>query len=153
MVKDLIKKAKVFKQLFYLREEKVDNIRLILFYDTIQKENYYDDLKQAFLESFNDDDNSKFLYEFQCIYIKSSYLAAGLFNMYEKYNIYSYEKKILQEKVEKMDDENKRLKEDLNELKKKFSKNQDEKKNSLEASELKSQLFETKMKFNGVKNN
>ena len=40
-----------------------------------------------------------------------------------------------------MDDENKRLKEDLNELKKKFSKNQDEKKNSLEASELKSQLF------------
>ena len=57
MVKDLIKKAKVFKQLFDLREEKVDNIRLILFYDTIQKENYYDDLKQAFLESFNDDDN------------------------------------------------------------------------------------------------
>ena len=140
MVKDLIKKAKVFKQLFDLREEKVDNIRLILFYDTIQKENYYDDLKQAFLESFNDDDNSKFLYEFQCIYIKSSYLAAGLFNMYEKYNIYSYEKKILQEKVEKMDDENKRLKEDLNELKKKFSKNQDEKKNSLEASELQSQF-------------
>ena len=70
MVKGLIKKAKVFKQLFDLREEKVDNIRLILFYDTIQKENYYDDLKQAFLESFNDDDNSKFLYEFQCIYIK-----------------------------------------------------------------------------------
>ena len=34
-----------------------------------------------------------------------------------------------------MDDENKRLKEDLNELKKKFSKNQDEKKNSLEASD------------------
>ena len=81
VVKNLIKKAKIFKQLYDLKKEKIDNIRLMLFYDTIQKENYYDYLKKAFSESFKEDDESKYMYEFQCIYIKSSYLASGLFNM------------------------------------------------------------------------
>ena len=76
----MIKKAKIFKQLYDFKKEKVDKIRLLLFYDIFQKEKYFEDLKRAFSDSFNQNDKSQFLYEFQCIYIKSSYLPAGLFN-------------------------------------------------------------------------
>ena len=85
VVKGMIKKAKIFKQLYELKKEKIDNIRLMLFHDTIQKENYYEYLKKAFADSFQENDKSKYMYEFQCIYIKSSYLAAGLFNMNETF--------------------------------------------------------------------
>ena len=84
VLKSLIRKAKIFKQLYDFKNEKIDHIRLMLFYDTIQKENYYEDLKKAFAESFQEKDKSKYLYEFQCIYIKSSYLAASHFNMNDK---------------------------------------------------------------------
>ena len=90
MIKGLIKKAKIFKQFYDFRNEKIDSIRLILFYDAIHKEVYYEDLKRAFSESFEESDKSRLLYKFQCIYIKSSYLAAGLFNMYDRYNFLSY---------------------------------------------------------------
>ncbi len=110
MVKGLIKKAKIFKQLCDFKNEKVDHIRLILFYDAIQKENYYEDLKKAFEESFEENDKSQLIYEFQCIYIKSSYLAAGLFNMFYKYDFLSYTNKSLNEKIEKLDNENSMLK-------------------------------------------
>ena len=152
MVKGLINKAKIFKRLFDLKKEKVDNIRLILFYDTIQKEKYYDDLTKAFSESFEENDDSKFLYEFQCIYIKSSYLAAGLFNMYDKYSHYSYENKTLQEKVEKINDENKKLKEDLNVLQEKLSKYQDTEIYSSEASKLQSQIIDYSKEILNLKN-
>jgi hypothetical protein len=110
MVKGLIKKAKIFKQLCDFKNEKVDHIRLILFYDAIQKENYYEDLKKAFEESFDKNDKSQLLYQFQCIYIKFSYLAAGLFNMYSNYNFLSYTNKSLNEQIEKLDNENSMLK-------------------------------------------
>jgi len=101
VVKNLIKKAKIFKQLYDLKKEKIDNIRLMLFYDTIQKENYYDYLKKAFSESFKEDDESKYMYEFQCIYIKSSYLAADLFNMNDTILKLKKELIILRENTEK----------------------------------------------------
>ena len=94
VIKGLIKKAKIFKQLYDLKKEKINNIRLMLFYDTIQKENYYDQLKKAFSESFQKDDKSINMYSFQCIYIKSSYLAAGLFNMND--TIISLKKEIIE---------------------------------------------------------
>ena len=121
IVKDMIKKSKIFKQLYDFKKEKVDKIRLLLFYDIIQKENYFEDLKRAFSDSFNQNDKSQFLYEFQCIYIKSSYLAAGLFNQDDKINFLYYMNKTLNESFEKMKDENTKLKEDLNELKEKMS--------------------------------
>ena len=121
MVKGLIKKSKIIKQLYDLRKERVDSIRLILFYDVIQKENYYEDLKKAFEESFDKNDKSQLLYQFQCIYIKSSYLAAGLFNMYSNYNFLSYTNKSLSEKIDKLNEENIALKGGLNQLKEKFS--------------------------------
>ena len=85
MIKEMIKKAKIIKEFFDFKNERVDSIRLILFYDAIHKENYYDDLRKAFSESFKANDELQFLFQFQCIYIKSSYLAAGLFNMNDKY--------------------------------------------------------------------
>ena len=99
----MIKKAKIIKEFFDFKNERVDSIRLILFYDAIHKENYYDDLRKAFSESFKANDELQFLFQFQCIYIKSSYLAAGLFNMNDKY-------KMLKLKIDQVTDENKRLK-------------------------------------------
>ena len=103
MIKEMINKAKIIKEFYDFKNEKVESIRLILFYDVIHKENYYDDLSRAFSESFNENDELQFLFQFQCIYIKSSYLAACLFNMNDKY-------KMLKLKIDKVTDENKRLK-------------------------------------------
>ena len=61
-------------------------------------------------ESFEKNDKSQLIYEFQCIYIKSSYLAAGLFNMFYKYDFLSYTNKSFNEKIEKLDNENSMLK-------------------------------------------
>ena len=108
MVKDMIKKAKIIKEFYDFKNEKVEAIRLILFYDAIHKENYYDDLRKALSESFQANAELLFLFQFQCIYIKSSYLAAGLFNMNDKY-------KMLKLKVDQVTDENKRLKMTLEE--------------------------------------
>ena len=120
MVKAMIKKAKIFKQLYDLKNEKIENIRLILFYDVIQKEKYYEDLKKAFKDSFKENDESQFLYEFQCIYIKSSYLAAGLFNMSDQYSFYSYKNKTVDNTINILKYENERLKEETSNLNKKI---------------------------------
>ena len=103
MIKEMINKAKIIKEFYDFKNEKVESIRLILFYDVIHKENYYDDLSRAFSESFNENDELQFLFQFQCIYIKSSYLAACLFNMNDKH-------KMLKLQIDKVTDENKRLK-------------------------------------------
>ena len=103
MIKEMINKAKIIKEFYDFKNEKVESIRLILFYDVIHKENYYDDLSRAFSESFKENDELQFLFQFQCIYIKSSYLAACLFNMNDKY-------KMLKLQIDKVTDENKRLK-------------------------------------------
>ena len=103
MIKEMINKAKIIKEFYDFKNEKVESIKLILFYDVIHKENYYDDLSRAFSESFNENDELQFLFQFQCIYIKSSYLAACLFNMNDKY-------KMLKLQIDQVTDENKRLK-------------------------------------------
>ena len=103
MIKEMINKAKIIKEFYDFKNEKVESIKLILFYDVIHKENYYDDLSRAFSESFKENDELQFLFQFQCIYIKSSYLAACLFNMNDKY-------KMLKLQIDKVTDENKRLK-------------------------------------------
>ena len=81
MVKGLIKKAKIFKQIYQQSSKKIQNIKLILFYDVIQKENYFDELKRAVYDSFKKNDPELFDFEFQCVYIKASYLAGGLMNL------------------------------------------------------------------------
>ena len=81
MVKGLIKKAKIFKQIYEQSNKNIKNIKLILFYDVIQKENYYDELKRAVYDSFKKDDEELFDFEFQCVYIKASYLTGGLMNL------------------------------------------------------------------------
>ena len=82
ITKGLIRKTKIFKQIY---EQKYSigniNIKLILFYDVIQKQNYYDELKRAVYDSFKKNDKELFNFEFQCIYIKASYLTGGLINI------------------------------------------------------------------------
>lgn len=80
MVKNLIRKAKIFKQIFEKEKRNIENIKILLFYDVIQKENYYDDLKEAVYDSFIKNDDELFDFEFQCVYIKASYLTGGLIN-------------------------------------------------------------------------
>lgn len=80
MVKNLIRKVKIFKQIFEIGKRNIENIKILLFYDVIQKENYYDDLKEAVYDSFMKNDDELFDFEFQCVYIKASYLTGGLIN-------------------------------------------------------------------------
>ena len=80
MVKNLIRKVKIFKQIFEIEKRNIENIKILLFYDVIQKENYYDDLKEAVYDSFIKNDDELFDFEFQCVYIKASYLTGGLIN-------------------------------------------------------------------------
>ena len=77
-------------------------------------------MKKAFEESFEKNDKSQLIYEFQCIYIKSSYLAAGLFNMFYKYDFLSYTNKSFNEKIEKLDNENSILKKYLEDFKQEY---------------------------------
>ena len=52
IVKSLIKKENIFKQIYQQSNKKIQNIKLIVFYDVIQKENYFYELKRAVYDSF-----------------------------------------------------------------------------------------------------
>ena len=112
MVKNLIKKAKIFKQYYEQEKEEIEHIRLLLFYNVIQKENYYEELNKAINDSSNllkEDDLYKIL-EFQCIYIKSSYLAGESYNSNIIISQLVEENKKINEKFNKIEEENKSFK-------------------------------------------
>lgn len=70
MVKSLIKKALVFKEMFEQSNEKIDSIKLLLFYDAVHKINYEKELWKAMNDLFTKQDEKIIsLLEFQCIYI------------------------------------------------------------------------------------
>ena len=52
IAKDLIKKTKIIKQIYEQKNKNIENIKLILFYEAIKKQNYYDELKKAVYDSF-----------------------------------------------------------------------------------------------------
>lgn len=108
IVKNLIRKAKIFKQIFEIEKRNIENIKILLFYDVIHKENYYDELKKAVYDSFiKNDDNELFNFEFQCVYIKSSYLTRGLINTNDK--------------LENLNDKYKRINSQLEDVNKKLN--------------------------------
>ena len=112
MVKALVKKALVFKEMFEQLKEKVDSIKLVLFYDAVHKINY--DL--ALCEAMNDlfkTKNEKLIsmIEFQCIYIKSSYLAGEYFNLKREMNKVLKEMEDMRDKMKEMEDLKAKVKE------------------------------------------
>lgn len=82
MAKSLVKKSIIFQDMFLQLNEKIDSIKLVLFYDAVHKFNYEKELNKVMAELFNTVEDKRLLemIEFQCIYIKSSYLAGGFFN-------------------------------------------------------------------------
>ena len=67
--------------MFIQLKEQIDSIKLVLFYDAIHKINYQKELNKVMADLFNTVEDKKLpeMIEFQCIYIKSSYLAGGFF--------------------------------------------------------------------------
>ena len=105
MIRGLIRKALVIKTIYEQLEYKFNKIKLILFYDAIHKYNYEEELKLAFNEEL--DLNDKELIEkiqFQCIYIKSSYLSGTI--------------SIMNNDIEMLKSENKNIRKELEETKK-----------------------------------
>lgn len=78
--------------MFEQSEEKIDSIRLILFYDANHKIKYEKIISDVINELFIKE-NKKFpsIIEFQCIYIKSPYLFCGFFNQKRELNKLIYE--------------------------------------------------------------
>lgn len=110
VVKNTIKKAKIFMQIYEQDKKKIDHIKILLFYDTIHKMKYLDELTRAIRDSFEISDKlflDKLIFQF--VFIKPSYLAGGLFNTFSlTENLKSVIKKLLKE--------NKSLKEKVQEL-------------------------------------
>ena len=104
VVKSLAKKALIFREMFTQLGKRINSIKLVLFYDAVKKSNYKQEMNKALDDSFgiNDKELIKML-EFQVIYIKSSYLAGGIF---------SYKSEIL-----KIKEENSILHKNLEDLK------------------------------------
>ena len=82
MLKGLFKSALVFKTIYEQKKYEFNKIKLILFYDAIHKYNYENDLQKVMNEVIDINDVqliSKI--QFQCIYVKSSYLLGSVYSM------------------------------------------------------------------------
>ena len=123
MVKSLVKKSLIFQEMFIQSNEKIDCIKLVLFYDAIHKYNYEKELNKVMMELFNNPEDKKILemFEFQCIYIKSSYLAGEYFDAKREINKLKYkidkfesELKAKTNKIDKLDNLVSELKDEIN---------------------------------------
>ena len=88
--------------MFVQLNEKIDSIKLILFYDAVHKFNYENELNKVMAELFNTVEDKKLLemFEFQCIYIKSSYLAGEYFDAKREINKLNYKNDKLESELE-----------------------------------------------------
>ena len=66
VIKNLIKKVKIFKQIYEQKDKKIDHIQIFLFYDTIHKINYIKELTKAIRDSFDINDKllDKLVFQF-----------------------------------------------------------------------------------------
>lgn len=121
MVKSLVKKSLIFQDMFVQLNEKIDCIKLVLFYDAVHKFNYEKELNKVMVELFNTAEDKKILemLEFQCIYIKSSYLAGEYFDAKREINKLKYKNDKLEAKTNKMVSE---LKDKINLLQNEINK-------------------------------
>ena len=152
MVKSLVKKSLLFKDMFEQLNEKIESIRLILLYDAVHKKNYLRELDNAMNDLFTKKDEGLLeIIEFQCIYIKPSYLAGQFYNSKKeinklnkeilglngeilglKNNISSMEinNKKERERISKLEDFVKKLQEEIKLLKRQKPENQNQKEKS-----------------------
>lgn len=118
IVKALIKKSLIFKEMFEQLGEKIDYIKLVLFYDAVHKINYENLLNEVMNELFKKEDVQLLsMIEFQCIYIKSSYLAGGLSNYKRELNKMEYKLAKQEKEIDGMKKLISNLKEEINSLK------------------------------------
>lgn len=96
VLKGLVKNALVFKTIYEQKKYELKKIKLILFYDAIHKYNYENDLQNVMNEvlDINDIELIEKL-QFQCIYIKSSYLLGTVSSMENELEKLKKENKIM----------------------------------------------------------
>ena len=148
MAKSWIKKALIFKLIYEQLGKDINSIKLVLFYDAVHKFNYEPELNRAMKDELSNDEKILKMIEFQCIYIKPSYLAAGTYTFkneitklqaklqakLENENIkletkLQNENTILKIKVEKLENEITELNRKINELTKNINNNETKEKN------------------------
>jgi hypothetical protein len=139
MIKSLVKKSLVFKDMFEQLNEKVDSIKLVLLYDAIYKFNYEEEMVKA-INDIIDVENEKIIemLEFQCIYIKSSYFTGGFY-------YFKSELKKMEIKMQEMNEQLKKEDKEILEMKDKFDKMDDSIKDLIkEVKKLNDQLKDKK---------
>ena len=128
MVKELIQKALIFRTLFTHLKYEIKQIKLILFYDTIHKYNYEGELIKAFNEVLDINDEKLIeMFQFQCIYIKPSYLAGGLIHLNNDLESLRSENISLKNQLNQTQEKVDFLQKQLNNLKEELKKKQDKK--------------------------
>jgi hypothetical protein len=144
MVKSLVKKSLIFQDMFVQLNEKIDSIKLVLFYDAVHKFNYGKELNKVMVELFNTAEDKKLLemFEFQCIFIKSSYLAGEYFNAKREINKLKYKNDKFESELKAKTNEIDKLDNLVSELKAKMDNQASELKAKMDnqASELKAKM-------------
>ena len=144
MVKSLLKKSLVFKEMFEQLNEKVESIKIVLLYDAIYKFNYEEEVVKA-INDIIGVENEKLIemLEFQCIYIKSSYLAGGFYN-------FKSEQKKMEIKMQEMNEQLEKRGKEILEMKEKMEKKDKDILELKEKMEKKDkEIMEMKDKFDG----
>jgi len=117
MVKSLVKKSLVFKDMFEQFNEKVDSIKLILLYDAKYKFNYVKEIVKAMNDIFSIKNKELIeMIEFQCIYIKSSYIAGGFYNFKSEQKKMEIKMQEMKEQLKKEDKEIQEIKDKMNNM-------------------------------------
>ena len=144
MVKSLVKKSLIFQDMFVQLNEKIDSIKLVLFYDAVHKFNYGKELNKVMVELFNTAEDKKLLemFEFQCIFIKSSYLAGEYFDAKREINKLKYKNDKFESELKAKTNEIDKLDNLVSELKAKMDNQASELKAKMDnqASELKAKM-------------
>lgn len=117
----LLEKVIIFHDLYKERFGSFDKVKVIFFYDSVRKEGYDEILLSKIGESIN---SNKFLadkFEFQIIFIATSFLAFGIKSLSDKVD--RLETLIIQNniRVEKLSKENQELRDEIDLLKKELS--------------------------------
>ena len=141
--------------MFVQLNEKIDSIKLVLFYDAVHKFNYGKELNKVMVELFNTAEDKKLLemFEFQCIFIKSSYLAGEYFDAKREINKLKYKNDKFESELKAKTNEIDKLDNLVSELKAKMDNQASElKAKTIKINKLDNLVSELKDEINSLRN-
>ena len=105
ILKNFIENSLVFKTIYEQGKYNFNKIKLILFYDAIYKYYYEDDLQKVMNEIIDMNDTELIeKIQFQCIYVKSSYLLGNVTSMENDLESLKYEYKIMKNELKEINE-------------------------------------------------